>query len=143
MDLVVEVDPDPADVAWLETRVSETTARATGHAGEAQLAIFVRDDDQIVAGIYAWTWGGCCELQHLWVDDARRGEGLGSALIDAAEAEAARRGCCQVILFTHAANAGDGGARWTRRGYELVGRVDDYPVGDAALWFRKRLATTS
>jgi hypothetical protein len=64
---------------------------------------------------------------------------VGGALLDAAEAEALRRGCDQVVLLTHAVHAGPGGARYRRRGYELVGRVDDYPRGDAALWFRKRL----
>jgi GNAT superfamily N-acetyltransferase len=144
MDLTVEADPDPADVALLEARVAEQTARATGHDddgdGEIQLAIFVRDaDGTIRGGISGWTWGGCCELQHLWVDETQRGRGLGTRLIDAAEAEAVRRGCGQVVLFTHAANAGADGDRWTRRGYELVGRVDDYPKGDAALWFCKGL----
>ncbi len=142
MDLTVEDDPDPADVAQLEARMTEETARRTGREGEieSQLAIFVRGDDgAIVAGIYGWTWGGCAELHHLWVDESRRGHGLGSRLLDAAEAEAGRRGCRQVVLFTHAVHTGTRGERYTRRGYELVGRVDDYPVGDAALWFRKPL----
>ncbi len=144
---MVEDDPDPGDVAILEARVAQQNADATGHGAEAerQLAIFVRSEPGvdgvgvIRAGIYGWTWAGCCELQHLWVDEAERGRGLATALLDAAEAEAARRGCTQVVLFTHAANAGASGDRYTRRGYELVGRVDDYPTGDAALWYRKHL----
>lgn len=139
MGFSVEDRPDPDDVAQLEARVSEHTARVTGHDGETELAIFVREAGAVVAGIYGWTWGGCCELQHLWVAPAQRGQGLGSRLLDAAEAEAARRGCLQVVLFTHAINAGETGDRYTRRGYELVGRVDGYPLGDAALWYRKRL----
>ena len=142
MKLVVEVDPDPADVAFLEARVAEQTAAVTGMPAEpeTQLAIFVRDNDgAVVAGLSGWTWGGCAEIQHLWVDHARRGQGLATALLDAAEAEAVRRGCHQIVLFTHAANAGTGGERYTRRGFQLVGRVDDYPVGDAALWYRKPL----
>lgn len=140
MELALEDRPDPTDVALVEARVSEETARVTGHDGERELAIFVRDDGGgVVAGIYAWTWGGCCEIQHLWVARPLRGRGLGTQLLDAAEAEAARRGCRQVVLFTHAANAGRTGDRYTRRGYELVGRVVDYPLGDAALWFRKAL----
>jgi GNAT superfamily N-acetyltransferase len=140
MELAVEDRPDPADVAWLETRVAEHTSELTGHTDEAQLAIFVRDaSGALRAGIYGWTWGGCCELQHLWVDETLRGRGLASRLIDAAECEAARRGCTQVVLFTHEVNAGNAGDRYPRRGYELVGRVDDYPIGDAALWFRKPL----
>jgi GNAT superfamily N-acetyltransferase len=140
MDLTVEDDPDPAAVALLEAHVAAETARATGHGGETQLAIFGHGDDgAIVAGIYGWTWGGTCELQHLWVAESHRGRRLGTQLLDAAEAEAKRRGCRQVVLFTHAAHTGRSGDRYTRRGYELVGRVDDYPLGDAALWFRKRL----
>jgi GNAT superfamily N-acetyltransferase len=142
MKLVVEADPDPADVAFLEARVAEQTAAVTGHPPEpeTELAIFVRDDDgAVVAGISGWTWGGCAELQHLWVEATRRGQGIATALLDAAEAEAVRRDCGQIVLFTHAASSGVGGERYTRRGYELVGRVDDYPAGDAALWYRKRL----
>jgi GNAT superfamily N-acetyltransferase len=142
VDLVVEDDPDPRDVATIEAKLTAATARATGHADETQLAVFVRDDDgTVVGGIYGWTWGGTCELQHLWVDETRRGAGIGRALIDAAEAEAVRRGCDQVVLLTHAAHAGPEGEVWRRRGYELVGRVDDYPRGDAALWLRKALTS--
>jgi ribosomal protein S18 acetylase RimI-like enzyme len=100
----------------------------------------VRDDDgRVIAGVYGWTWGRCGELQHLWVDEDHRYRTLATRLLDEAEAEAARRGCAQMVLFTHAANTGRTGRRWLHRGYELVGRVDDYPAGDAALWYRKRL----
>jgi GNAT superfamily N-acetyltransferase len=146
MQLIVEDDPDPDDIALLEAHVARQNAAATGHADEPerQLAIFVRDDaGEIRAGVYGWTWAGCCELQHLWVDEAERGHGLGTRLLDAAEAEAAGRGCTQVVLFTHAANAGADGERYTRRGYVLTGRVDDYPAGDAALWYRKPLSTST
>ncbi|MGZ4704231.1 MAG: GNAT family N-acetyltransferase [Acidimicrobiales bacterium] len=140
VELVADDDPDPADIAELEARVAEQTARVTGHADERPLAVLVRDDDgSLVAGLSGWTWGGTCELQHLWVDPSRRFRALGTRLLDAAEAEAARRGCTQVVLFTHAANTGRTGNRWTTRGYQLVGRVDDYPTGDAALWYRKPL----
>jgi GNAT superfamily N-acetyltransferase len=142
VDLLVEDDPDPEDLALLEMRLADATAAATGHprTGERLLAVLARDGDgTLVGGISGWTWGGTCELLHLWVDESARGAGLGSRLLDAAEAEAARRGCHQVVLFTHAVHAGHDGQRYPRRGYELVGRVDDYPAGDAALWYRKPL----
>jgi GNAT superfamily N-acetyltransferase len=142
VDLVVEDDPDPEELATLETRLAEATAAATGHSrdGERQLAVLARaEDGTLVGGVSGWTWGGTCELLHLWVDETARGEGLGTRLLDAAEAEAARRGCHQVVLFTHAVHAGHDEQRYPRRGYELVGRIDGYPAGDAALWYRKRL----
>jgi GNAT superfamily N-acetyltransferase len=140
VDLVADDDPDPVDVAQLEAHVAELTARLTGHADERPLAVLVHGDDgELVAGLSGWTWGGTCELQHLWVDPARRFQALATRLLTTAEAEARRRGCTQIVLFTHAANTGRTGNRWTTLGYELVGRVDDYPTGDAALWYRKPL----
>ena len=92
--------------------------------------------------IYDTFRGGCCELQHLWVDPALRGRGVAGQLLDLAEAEAARRRCRQLVLFTHEANSGRVGDRYTRRGYELVARIEDYPIGDAALWYRKLLGSS-
>ena len=90
----------------------------------------------VVAGISGWTWGDCCELQSLWVDPSLRGRWLGMRLLAAAEAEAAARGCTQTVHFTYDFQAR---ALYERAGYELVGRVEDFPSGTDALWYRKRL----
>jgi ribosomal protein S18 acetylase RimI-like enzyme len=136
--LAVEDAPDPDDVAFLEAKVVESTLRSAGIDDDRDLAIFVREPDgEIVAGVSGGTWGGCCELSHLWVDDAARGQGLGSALVRAAEDEARHRGCTCVVLFTHDVQAP---GFYERLGYETVGVVDDYPVGSAARWFRKQLS---
>ena len=57
-------------------------------------------------------------------------------LIAAAEAEAAARGCSQTVHFTYGFQAR---ALYERNGYELVGRVEDFPSGTDVLWYRKRL----
>jgi GNAT superfamily N-acetyltransferase len=67
---------------------------------------------------------------------ALRWSGIGTGLLDAAESEAAVRGCHQVALFTHRIQAP---GFYERRGYEIVERVDNYPSGSDALWYRKRL----
>ena len=136
----VETNPDPADVALLADRIAADTAAVTGHDDLAPLAVFERDGDgRIVAGVHGWTWGGCCEISDLWVDESCRGRSIATELLDTVEAEASRRGCRRVVLFADAANTGPDGGLWTRRGYQVVGRIDDYPVGDAALWFAKEL----
>jgi GNAT superfamily N-acetyltransferase len=132
---VVE-DVDPSDVAQIEERIRVETIERTGAGEASELGFFIRHDGAVRAGVYGWTWGGACELQHLWVEPAMRRAGTGSRLLCLAEHEAVRRGCGLVVLFTHAAQAGQ---FYERRGYELVGRVDDYPAGDAALWYLKRL----
>jgi GNAT superfamily N-acetyltransferase len=136
MELVVEDHPDPLDVELLETQIRSEASAATGLGEEVELAIFVREAGTIVAGISGWTWGDCCELQSLWVTPRLRGRGLAQRLIAAAEAEAATRGCRQTVHFTYDFQAQP---LYERLGYELVGRVEDFPTGSDALWFRKRL----
>ena len=133
----VEDDPDPLDIEFIERQIRLEASAALGLGEERELAIFVRDGDRIVAGISGWTWGDCCELQSLWVDPSLRGRWLGARLVAAAEAEAAARGCTQTIHFTWGFQAQP---LYKRAGYELVGRVADFPTGTDVLWYRKRLA---
>jgi GNAT superfamily N-acetyltransferase len=135
----VEAHPDPLDIELLETNIRTEAATVKGLGDEVELAIFVRDVGAIVAGVSGWTWGDCCELQSLWVAPRLRGRGLATRLIAAAEAEAATRGCSQTVHFTYDFQAQ---ALYERNGYELVGRVKDFPLGTDALWYRKRLEAT-
>lgn len=136
MEFLVEDDPSPLDIEVLEVEIRREASAALGLGNEVDLAIFVRDAGRVVAGISGWTWGDCCELQNLWVEPRLRGRGLASQLIAAAEAEAAARGCTQTVHFTYAFQAR---ALYELSGYELVGRVEDFPAGTDVLWYRKHL----
>jgi len=132
----VEDDPDPLDLDVLETGIRRAASAAMRLGEQVELAIFVRDNGTVVAGISGWTWGDACELESLWVEPRLRGRGLGTSLISAAEAEAAARGCVQSVHFTYDFQAGH---LYERAGYELVGRVENFPSGADVLWYRKRL----
>jgi ribosomal protein S18 acetylase RimI-like enzyme len=67
-----------------------------------------------------------------------RGRGLATQLLLAAEAEAAARGCSQTVHFTYGFQAK---ALYEQNGYEVMGRVDDFPSGTDTFWYRKRLQT--
>jgi len=135
--LVVEDSPDPADLALLEDRVAAAAIAAAGLGDDEEFAIFARDDDgRVVAGISGIVWGGCCELQAMWVDEPRRGRGLARDLMAAAEVEAARRGCALVQFRAYDLLAP---GLYERLGYETVGVLEGCPVGSSARWFRKDL----
>jgi GNAT superfamily N-acetyltransferase len=136
-DLVVAPeDLTPGDVAYLEDQIYEFNSSATGIAGGEWLAFVVRDQDRIVGGICGNTWGGVCEVRQFWVDPSRRSRGLGSALFIAAEREARRRGCTQIVLMTFSFQAPE---FYARRGLEVVAAIDDHPHGHRNLLMRKRL----
>src|SRR5262245_38506086 len=92
------VEPTPDEVQYLEDRIYEFNASATGIADGELLGFFVRVRDRIVAGICGNTWGGTCELRQFWVEESQRNRGLGTKLFKAAEGEARRRGCTQIVL---------------------------------------------
>jgi len=135
--LVVEESPDPADVALLEERVTAAAIAAAGVGEDRAFGIFVRDDErQIVAGISGMTWGGCCELHAMWVDQPLRGRGLGRRLMAKAESVGRKRGCAFVEFFAYDLLAA---GLYERLGYETVGVIEGCPEGSAARWYRKRL----
>jgi GNAT superfamily N-acetyltransferase len=135
--LVIDGEPAPGDVQYLEDRLYEFNSAATGITNGEWLAIFVRDDDQrIVAGICGNTWGDCAEIRQFWVEEARRRQGLGTRLLLAAEQEARRRGCRQMLLTTFSFQAP---AFYAKHGFEIVAVVDGHPQGHKNLVLRKRI----
>lgn len=136
-DLTFEPDPTPDQIAFLEDRLYEFNVAATGISDGRSLAIFARaDDGQVLAGLNGHTWGGCCEIRQVWVDESVRRRGLGTALLEAAEGEARRRGCRQILLTTHSFQAPD---FYRRLGFEQIAAAQDYPQGYLHLLFRKDL----
>ena len=137
----IETDPTPEQVQYLEERLYEFNSTTTGIRDGQGLAIFVRDErGHIVAGICGHTWGGCCEIRQLWVEEGRRRQGLGARLLQAAEQEARRRRCGQILLSTHSFQAPE---FYKKYGFQVLAAVNDYPQGHQHLLLRKELVQRS
>jgi ribosomal protein S18 acetylase RimI-like enzyme len=136
-NLVIETDPKPQDVDFLEDQINAYNLAQTGIDFGGLLACFVRNDEgRIIAGIHGYTWGGCCQIEELWVNADLRGQGYGTRLLQAAENEAMRRGCTQVVLDTHSFQAPH---FYRNRGYEIVGIIDNFPQQYQKIYLRKQL----
>ena len=114
--------------AFLADRIDEFNSKATGYLDGMLLGGSIRNDaGDVIAGFNGHTWGGCCELTHVWVDERYRGQGLGAVLLRSAEAEAVARGCAQVVLATHSFQAPGFYERMGYvRKYTIEGRPKDY-----------------
>ena len=138
---LIETQPARQDIDFLEDQINAYNLAQTGIAFGGLLACFIRDtESQIVAGLFGWTWGGCCEIRTLWVQADLRGQGYGTQLLQTAEQEAMRRGCSQVVLDTHSFQAPE---FYRQRGYEVVGVVDGYPQQHQKLYLKKRLGLSA
>jgi GNAT superfamily N-acetyltransferase len=137
-EFTFEPHPTPEQIQYLEDRLYEFNSGATGIRDGEWLAIFAKDErGRIVAGICGNTWGGVCEIRQLWVEESRRRQGLGTRLLDAAEREARRRGCRQIVLTTFTFQAP---VFYAKRGFETLVVVDDCPRGHQNLLLRKHLS---
>lgn len=137
---LIPVEPTPDEVQYLEDRIYEFNESATKIADGELLAFFVREGDHIVAGICGNTWGGTCELRQFWVHESQRHRGLGTQLFEAAEREARRRGCEQIVLMTFSFQAP---AFYERHGFKIVATIHDHPRGYRNVLMLKRLGTDS
>ncbi len=135
--LEIEDEPSRQEVQFLEDQINEFNFARTGIRDGNLLACFVRDDARgIIAGIYGWTWGGCCEVRYLWVHGELRGRGYGRRLLLAAEQEARARGCKQMVVETHSFQAPGFYAKY---GFEVAGKIEDYPRGEQLLFLKMDL----
>lgn len=128
-----------SDVALLEAHLDAFNALSTGIEDARLLSIMLRDDDgELYAGLHGHTWGGSCQIKLLWIAEPRRGSGLGTALLEAAEGEALERGCRQMLLSTHSFQAP---GFYAKHGFERVATIMDNPIGHADILMVKRLVS--
>ena len=131
------VEPTPDDVQYLEDRIYEFNSTVTGIADGAWLAFLLRDESgRIVGGICGNTWGATCEIRQFWVEEPQRRRSVGTKLYRAAEQEAFKSGCTQVVLMTFSFQAR---AFYERNGFEVVATIEDHPRGHWNHLMRKRL----
>jgi ribosomal protein S18 acetylase RimI-like enzyme len=136
--MVMETEPKPEDVRLLDDWLYEFNVEATGISDGKFLALFLRESDGVtIGGIFGWTWGETCYVRNLYVPAHLRNQGHGSRLMRAVEVEAKGRGCGQIVLTTHDFQAPD---FYRRLGFEIAGRVSDYPRGHQYLTMVKYLS---
>ncbi|MEQ6291376.1 GNAT family N-acetyltransferase [Vogesella sp. GCM10023246] len=91
----------------------------------------------VVGGLFGHSGMGWLYVDYLWLDDVQRGAGLGARLMAQAEAEAARRGCVGVFLYTYSFQAP---AFYHKLGFQPLGVLEDCPPGHQRHYLKKRLA---
>ena len=102
------------------------------------LAISARAaDGTVVGGVYGATMWSWLMIDGLWVDESRRGHGLGSRLLLRSEAIAVARGCRGSWLGTFDFQAR---AFYERHGYTVFSELTDFPPGHTHYHLRKDLA---
>ena len=103
------------------------------------LALVVRapGSEDIVGGLWGIGYYGWLFIELLVLPDMMRGQGVGTSLMDRAEAAARAQDCVGVWLDTFSFQAR---GFYEKRGYTVFGTIDDYPPGESRYWMKKLLA---
>ena len=131
------LEPTPDEVA---RAISEGILESNGASAvhRENFAIAHRHDGRLIGGVTASVSFSVLFVNNIWVEDNRRGSGIGRALMLAAEAEGQRRGAKTACVDTLSSQAP---AFYIKLGYEEFGRVEGEAGGLAIdrIWFRKAL----
>ncbi len=131
-------EPHNNDAAgYVRDRLSMFNSGATGRSDYYPLNIILRGEhDEILGGLLGHVWSDWLFVAILWVDEQLRGQGHATAMMDAAEGYARKRGCSWANLDTHSWQARP---FYERRGYELFATLDDYPPPHKKFFLKKKL----
>lgn len=126
------------DVQALCARLLAFNRKASGNSFDelpVQLASHDRDGN-LRGGLLGDVCAGWFAIHVLWVDPELRDQGLGSQLLLEAEQQAKAAGAHSVVLDTFDWQAE---GFYLRHGYEVFGRLPDFPPGHERIYLRKTL----
>jgi ribosomal protein S18 acetylase RimI-like enzyme len=108
-----------------------------GPSGHRPLVLALRNETgSLVGGLWGATSYGWLYTQMLAVPATLRGGGVGTRLMQDAEAEAVRRGCTHAWVDTQFGALGF----YERLGYRVFGELPQYPPGFTRSFLTKALA---
>ncbi len=112
-------------------------AETQGYAFELEeVSLEAWEDESFLGGLSAKIGTEWVFVEFLAVSEAARGKGIGRQLIERIEALARDKGKVGIWLDTYSFQAPD---FYRKMGFKDVGRIDEYPRGEARHFFAKTL----
>ena len=137
LGIVRDLVPTPAGIARVRAGLMAFNESQVGPATVTPLALYLRDAAGEtrggLVGFLAWQW---LTVDLLWVDEALRGLGYGTALLEQAESAARAEGCVAARLDTYEFQARP---FYERQGYTVFAVLEGYPAGTRTYSLTKAL----
>ncbi|NIK68021.1 MULTISPECIES: GNAT family N-acetyltransferase [unclassified Paenibacillus] len=103
-----------------------------------EINLTLKDENgSIIGGMLStlcWNW---IEVEILWIDDSKRGNGLGTQLLSRIEQIAREKGCTFIKLNTFSFQAP---LFYLKHGYVQVAVFEEAPIGSNHYYFKKTIA---
>lgn len=137
MELRITNDGNERDIEEIHELLKEYNLSNREKSENIPLGIFYEDETgKKQAGLTGETFGNWLCIKYLYVDEKLRGQGIGSKIMSAAEAEAKKRGCKYAFVDTFSFQAPE---FYTKLGYQEVFALTEYPYTGARYYYTKEL----
>ncbi len=137
VDIALKLNPDQAEVdAVVNGLIAYNRAAYEGPSGWQPVAFFLRGEaGEVTGGLSGYALFDWLFVQFLHVPEVLRGRGVGTELMNQAEAWSRERGLIGMWLDTF-----DFQARpfYEKLGFETFGTLDDHPIGGHRYFMSKR-----
>jgi GNAT superfamily N-acetyltransferase len=140
--IVITDAPDAADLAVISDGLDQFNVDVSGVADRRPLAVLVKDPEtrQTLGGVTGRTSLGLLFLDVFFLPEALRGSGIGSQILQMAEAEGRRRGCRAAVLYTISFQAPE---FYKKHGWREFGAIPCDPPGSRRIFLTKELVPTT
>lgn len=127
--------PSPDDMAYVHKKFRAFNDQQGGVFPYKELHLFAyAPDRQIIGGLFGDISWGWLHVDTIWVDEAHREDGVGTALMDRAEAEAVAMGVHRAYLETTDFQAL---GFYEKRGYHVFAKLEEQPPGHFCYYLKK------
>ncbi|MEO1596680.1 MAG: GNAT family N-acetyltransferase [Pseudomonadota bacterium] len=137
--LSYEAGEDPADddIAAVQRGLASYNERFMGASPQIRVGAFARDETgRIVAGAHGTVTWGWLYVERLWVDEALRGDGVGTEVLARLERAALAHGVFRFRVDTASFQALD---FYIKQGYDVFAQLEDSPPGHTDYYLKKRI----
>ena len=125
-------------IAMIREQLGAWNSTQSSIAEEQEIAIeALGSDHDMIGGLAASIWGSVMELEFLWVAERMRGKGVGSDLLQSAEAIAMASGCTIISTHSYSFQAPD---FYRKFGFTAAATLDGFPGGISKYILVKRLS---
>jgi GNAT superfamily N-acetyltransferase len=131
-------EPSQDESAYLENSINNFNIHRTGIPFGGTLAVLAYDEaENCIGGANGYQWGDAFSLSFLWIEEAWRGQDIGSQILRSIESQAAASGCTQIHLATYDFQALP---FYQKLGYEIAGTLENFPTPYTHYFLKKHLS---
>lgn len=139
-EIIIKQQEHPAEdeVAFVVQQLRAFNASQTSELPRKSVRLFAYDPEgQVVGGLFGDISWGWLHISILWVDEAYRGRGLATDLLNQAERESAEFGVTRAYLETASFQARP---FYEKMGYEVFAQLEDLPPEHTYYYMKKQFS---